>query len=256
MIPNKPKPIKVSNDSRQSNGMARNTQSPSSSTRAGNQSPLRSSLRDRLETEEWSYHLKMKIAELEKDLTTRQENFIARERAYKTRIDELEEEFHRTKARKSGWMRHDPIVMNLKDMQVEIKSHVDLLEDRTHSIQRIQEGELIKAFRGRLSMIQSEMDKQKSKVDDGSIAAIENSHALESQVESLKETCDKLERLNQVLHSENNELKTSIAKFDSERLRLSSELSQETERNGQLKDQLHALHKERSFLQDHVNMIL
>ena len=38
----------------------------------------------------------------------RQESYISRERAYKMRIDELEEELNNQRQAKTGWMKTDP----------------------------------------------------------------------------------------------------------------------------------------------------
>ena len=60
--------------------------------------------------EESSISLAAKVAMLEKDLERRQESYISRERAYKVRIDELEEELTNQKQSKTGWMKSDPKV--------------------------------------------------------------------------------------------------------------------------------------------------
>lgn len=46
--------------------------------------------------------LKNKIVMLEKDLERRQESYITRERAFKTRIEELDEELNNQRAKKTG----------------------------------------------------------------------------------------------------------------------------------------------------------
>ncbi len=55
----------------------------------------------------------------EKDLERRQESYITRERAYKVRIDELEEELTAQKTSKTGWMKSDKKLGELKAMQVQ-----------------------------------------------------------------------------------------------------------------------------------------
>ena len=57
--------------------------------------------------------LAAKVAMLEKDLERRQESYISRERAYKVRIDELEEELTTQKQSKTGWMKSDTKVVIL-----------------------------------------------------------------------------------------------------------------------------------------------
>ena len=65
-----------------------------------------------------------KIGTLEKDLERRQESYVSRERAYKTRIDELEEELLSQRQSKTGWMKEDSKMQNLKKMQNTIVNNV------------------------------------------------------------------------------------------------------------------------------------
>ena len=55
-----------------------------------------------------------KVGMLERDLERRQESYVSRERAYKTRIDELEEELLDQRLIKTGWMKDDAKMQNLK----------------------------------------------------------------------------------------------------------------------------------------------
>lgn len=59
--------------------------------------------------------VRVRVGMLEKDLERRQESYIARERAYKARIEDLEEELNAQKALKTGWMNLDSKVMKLKN---------------------------------------------------------------------------------------------------------------------------------------------
>lgn len=119
------------------------------------------------ETSEEPGILKQKIIMLEKDLERRQESYISRERAYKTRIDELEEELTRQRTRKTGWMKTDTKLNKLKIMQSQIVNNVELVQDRTARILQEQERDLLRAFRARLFDVQTELEKEKSKKDDG-----------------------------------------------------------------------------------------
>lgn len=164
-----------------------------------------------------------KIFQLEKDLERRQESYITRERAYKVRIDELEEELSTQKMSKTGWMKQDKKITELKAMQGQILNNVELVQDRTARIMQEQERDLLRAFRARLFDVQTELEKEKSKKDDGMIyflpfcfyfslithsaflhlltgaaAWIEKSRQLEAEVEWAKEVADRLERVNQV----------------------------------------------------------
>ena len=135
-----------------------------------------------------------KIDMLEKDLERRQESYVSRERAYKLRIDELEEELANQRREKTGWMKSDGKMSKLKGMQGQIIKNVELVQDRTAKILQEQERDLLRAFRARLFDVQTELEKEKSKKDDGAGAWIEKSRQLEAEVEWAKEVADRLER--------------------------------------------------------------
>mmetsp|Transcript_30212 Transcript_30212/g.41559 ORF Transcript_30212/g.41559 Transcript_30212/m.41559 type:complete len:302 (+) Transcript_30212:29-934(+) len=163
------------------------------------------------------HNLHAKIALLEKDIERRQESYISRERAYKMRIDELEEELTNQRQSKTGWMKSDPKINKLKSMQSQILHNVELVQDRTARIMQEQERDLLRAFRARLFDVQTELEKEKSKKDDGAIAWIERSRQLESEVEWAKEVADRLERVNQSLLQENSRLKSQFTSQEEDR---------------------------------------
>ena len=140
------------------------------------------------------YVLKERIRNLEDELNTSQASYISRERAYKAKIDELEEEINDERHGKSGWMKTDGRMKKLKNMQKQIIDNVELVQDRTSKILQEQERDLLRAFRARLVDVQTELEKEKSKKDDGAGAWIEKSHMLESDVDKVKEIADRFER--------------------------------------------------------------
>ena len=79
-------------------------------------------------------------------------------------------------------------------MQGQILNRVELVQDRTAKILQEQERDLLRAFRARLFDVQTELEKEKSKKDDGAVAWIERSRKLESEVEWSKEVAERLER--------------------------------------------------------------
>lgn len=161
--------------------------------------------------------LHARISQLEKDLERRQESYITRERAYKMRIDELEEELAAQREAKTGWMKSDSKISKLKSMHSQILSNVELVQDRTARILQEQERDLLRAFRARLFDVQTELEKEKGKKDDGAAAWIERSRKLEAEVEWAKEVADRLERVNQTLLQENNRLKSQFASQEEDR---------------------------------------
>lgn len=90
-------------------------------------------------------------------------------------------------------------------MHGQILSNVELVQNRTATIMQEQERDLLRSFRARLFDVQTELEKEKSKKDDGAIAWIEKCRQLESEVEWAKEVADRLERVNQTLLQAKND---------------------------------------------------
>lgn len=193
--------------------------------------------------------LKMKINLLEKDLERRQESYIARERAYKTRIDELEDDINQQRQNKIGWMKTDSKMKKLKSMQSQILSNVELVQDRTARILQEQERDLLRAFRARLFDVQTELEKEKSKKDDGAGAWIERSHQLEAEVDWAKEVADRLERANQTLTQENLRLKAQFQSQEEDRNFLIKQLVAVKKENANFRNEYAALEQKYDELQ-------
>lgn len=206
------------------------------------------------ETSEDPNILKQKINMLEKDLERRQESYISRERAYKTRIDELEEELTRQRTRKTGWMKTDAKLIKLKSMQGQIVNNVELVQDRTARILQEQERDLLRAFRARLFDVQTELEKEKSKKDDGAGAWIERSRQLEAEVEWAKEVADRLERANQSLTSENARLKAQFKTQEDDRNYLIKQLVAVKKDNARLRGEYVAIEQENAQLLEQVRL--
>lgn len=196
--------------------------------------------------------LRQKIALLESDLERRQETYIKRERAYKTRIDELDEELNRQRLQKTGWMKNDSKMNKLKTMQSQIVTNVELVQDRTARILQEQERDLLRAFRARLFDVQTELEKEKSKKDDGAGAWIERSRQLEAEVEWAKEVADRLERVNQSLSSENHRLKAQFKSQEDDRAYLIKQLVAVKKDNARLRSEYVAIEQENAALTEQV----
>lgn len=199
-----------------------------------------------------TFNLKAEINLLKNDIERRQETYIARERAYKQRIDELEEEFNRQKSGKTGWMKTDSKMASLKHMQHQIVENVELVQDRTANVLQEQERDLLRAFRARLFDVQTELEKEKGKKDDGAGAWIEKSRQLEAEVEWAKQVADRLERVNQGLVSENARLKSQSSSQEMDRNNLIKELCAYKKDNSILRAEYVALENESAALQDQV----
>lgn len=64
--------------------------------------------------------LRHRLETLEKDLERRQDTYIRRERAFRTRISELEDELQQAKAQRTAWMASSDKIQGLKSMQQQI----------------------------------------------------------------------------------------------------------------------------------------
>jgi chromosome segregation ATPase len=203
-------------------------------------------------SQEDTVSLKNKISMLERDLERRQESYISRERAYKTRIDELDEEVNRQRQKKTGWMKTDGKMAKLNSMQSHIINNVELVQDRTSRILQEQERDLLRAFRARLFDVQTELEKEKSKKDDGAGAWIERSRQLEAEVEWAKEVADRLERVNHSLTGENERLKTQFKSQEEDRNFLIKQLVSVKKDNAKLRAEYSALDVENLDLKEQV----
>jgi len=192
--------------------------------------------------------LRGKVSLLEKDLERRQESYIVRERAFKTRIEELESELETQRRAKTGWMKEDSKMSKLKNMQQAIIENVELVQDRTAKVLQEQERDLLRAFRARLFDVQTELEKEKSKKEDGASAWMERSRQLEAELEWTKEVADRLERVNQGLLQENNRLKSQFKSQEEDRGFLIKQLVAVKKDNAKLRGEFVALEEENGFL--------
>eukprot|EP01035_Chromulina_nebulosa_P021327 gene21327-27633_t len=160
-----------------------------------------------------------RIASLENEMESRLQTYVSRERAYNSKIEELVNEIESLKLNKT-------------------------VQDRTSRILHEQEKDLLKAFRSRLYDIQSELDKEKSKKDDGAGAWIERCRILEAELEYSKESADRLERINQSLLSDNNRLKSDFTSHEEDRNFLVSQLVIVKKDNAKLRAEYSSLESE------------
>lgn len=186
--------------------------------------------------------------ELERMLETRQKSYIERERVWKIRIAELEDELAATREQKTGWMKSDDKIHKLKNMHTEILANVGLVQDRTARILQEQERDLLRAFRARLFDVQAELEKEKNKKDDGAAAWIERNRKLEGEVEWAKEVADRVERVNQTLLQENARLKQQFTSQEEDRQFLIKQLVAVKKDNARLRAEYTELEAENTQL--------
>lgn len=190
--------------------------------------------------------------ELERMLETRQRSYIERERVWKIRIAELEEELAAQREQKTGWMKSDDKINKLKTMHSQILNNVELVQDRTARILQEQERDLLRAFRARLFDVQAELEKEKNKKDDGAAAWIERNRQLEAEVEWAKEVADRVERVNQTLLQENTRLKTQFTSQEEDRNFLIKQLVAVKKDNARLRAEYTELESENEHLKQTV----
>ncbi|KAJ8608913.1 hypothetical protein CTAYLR_005271 [Chrysophaeum taylorii] len=177
---------------------------------------------------------------LESELKQKQAEFIRRERVYKLRTSELNEELEGLKAEKTKWMDDDPEMRKLRGMHQEIVKNVSHLQGHTVRLVQEQERDLLNAFRSRLLDACRELEKEKAKKDDGAAAWIEKSRKLEFDVDRERERADKVDRINQTLTSENARLKQQYETQDDDREFLIKQLDAVKEENSRMREVIDA----------------
>lgn len=197
--------------------------------------------------------LQEKQFRMKEELKIAQESFISRERSYQLRISELEEELYNKRQEKTGWMRSDPKISKLKEMQSQIINNVSIVQDRFSRIIQEQEKDLLRAFKIRLLDVQAELESQKSKKDDGAAAYIELSKTKEYDVEREKVKADLKERQNQALLQSNNRLKSEFESREEDRNFLVMQINAARNDNARLKNEFNDLEKEQKMLQEQVS---
>jgi len=202
-----------------------------------------------------THALQEKLAYLKEEVQINQESFISRERAYKIRIDELEEALTNKRKQKIGWMDEDPKISHLKKQQAMILSNVALVQDRFSRVVREQEQDLLKAFQARLLDVQAELEMQKSKKDDGAVAYIELSKVKEYDVEREKVRADLKERQNQALLQANNRLKGQFASREEDRNYLVGQINLARNDNARLRTEYSEHEAESKRLQAQVRSV-
>ena len=195
--------------------------------------------------------LRSKVNLLEKDVKRRQESYVMRERRDKQEIEDLRREVEELKSGKKKLIGDDKRMKIVKEMHAQIMKNVDNVQTTTSRILQEQERDLLRAFRARLFDVQNELEKEKSKSEEGASLWIEKNRQLEKDLEWAKEMADRLERVNQQLTQDNATLKAQFktqeddreflikelvaVRKDNERLR--QEAQRVTEENKELKKQ-------------------
>ena len=135
----------------------------------------------------------------------------------------------------------DTKMEEIRKMHQAIQDSVTNVQERTSKVLQEQEKDLLRAFRARLYDIQTELDKEKNKTDDGASAWIEKSKQLEAEVDWSKEMTDRLDRLNQSLSRENSRLKNQFKSQENDREFLVHQLVAVKKDNARLRSEYEAI---------------
>jgi len=192
------------------------------------------------------------LEKVKSDLSRSRESYVRRERAYKTRIDELEDSLQMLKSQKTDLLSHDDKMTHMRN---EIKgnyeaivTNVGVVQDRTTKILQEQERDLLRAFRARLFDVQTELEKEKSRTDDGATKYIEEAKQTKRDLEWFKENCDRLDTRNQTLSKDNERLKGQFQTQEKDRNYLIGKLVEEKRRGARLGQDAERLERENQKL--------
>jgi len=105
----------------------------------------------------------------------------------------------------------------LRDTHRAVLDGVASLKQRTASVLAEQERDLLRAFRARLYDVQIELERERSKKDDGALEWIEKSRSLGKELDWSREEALRLDRSNQHLQKESSRLKAQLKSFEDDR---------------------------------------
>ena len=110
-----------------------------------------------------------------------------------------------------------PRMDRVRALHASVISSVDLVHDQTARILAEQEKDLLRAFRSRLTTVQSDLEAQRERADTGVSEYIKRVNILERQVEELRDQLDRNERMATALGKENVRLKSQCKKMEEDR---------------------------------------
>jgi len=136
------------------------------------------------------------------DVERRQASYVRREREYKTKVELLEAELSKARAAAPPSIAEteaEKHMSKLRDLHGTIVTNIDHVQEQTGRILQEQERDLLRAFRARLFDLQTELEKEKSRAEDGAAIWIEKNRQLQKELDWAKEMADRLDRHNQAL---------------------------------------------------------
>lgn len=182
--------------------------------------------------------LRSQVKTLKEDLDRRQASYLRRERDYRTRVKLLEEELEKFKSQRSQSLDAREQMDQVRDMHETILGNIEHVQEQTARILAEQERDLLRAFRARLFDVQTELEKEKTRAQEGSSQWIERNRQLEKELDWAKEMADRLDRHNQAYIRENARLKTQFKTQEDDRAYLIRQLVAAKKDNGRLRQEL------------------
>ena len=116
--------------------------------------------------------LRGQVKTLKDDLDRRQASYLRRERDYRTRVKLLEEELEKFKSHRTQALDAREQMEQVRDMHETILGNIEHVQEQTARILAEQERDLLRAFRARLFDVQTELEKEKTKAQEGSSVCV------------------------------------------------------------------------------------
>jgi len=169
---------------------------------------------------------------LKTDQKRRIESSVRRQKKYETEVDELRKEISR---QATGSGPSEASMSRLRSEHKLVLERVNSLKANTASVLAEQERDLLRAFRARLYDVQIELERERSRKDDGALEWIEKSRSLSKELDWSREEALRLDRLNQSLTKESSRLKTQLASYEDDRELLVRQMLALKKENARLK---------------------
>ncbi|KAG9391177.1 chromosome segregation protein [Carpediemonas membranifera] len=141
---------------------------------------------------------KARIADMETDMSVRQASYIRREKDLMSRIETLQHKLSTFET--EGRVAQPPELLKLRALHHDIQSQIDASEQHTAELLRERERALTVQFRGRLNVIEEELQTERSRDPDADLVIwLRRYKTVNKEVEFLREECERLHRDNDVL---------------------------------------------------------
>eukprot|EP00967_Tisochrysis_lutea_P083231 scaffold115589_cov26-Tisochrysis_lutea.AAC.1 len=174
---------------------------------------------------------------LKADSRKRVEASLRREQRYEKELEGLRDELRMHQQKQGGGTPME----KLRSTHRQVLEGVASLKQRTASVLAEQERDLLRAFRARLYDVQIELERERSKKDDGALEWIEKSRSLGKELDWSREEALRLDRSNQHLAAETARLKAQLKSYEADRELLVKQMLALKKENAKLKRKIEEL---------------